>query len=114
MAEEYSSTTNETETEGSSCSSSVLSLHYSSSPFEIHYEREREDPWQESPSTRITPSLPSQGAIPYVLTASIVGVVTVPIHSGEGPRCSLASLHSVTHSANGLPQWLRSVSHLNH
>ena len=36
MAEECSSMMNETETEGSSRSSSVLSLHYSLSPFESH------------------------------------------------------------------------------
>ena len=60
MAEEYSSITNETETEGSSRSYSILSLRYSSSPFESHCEREKERLWQEPPPTRITPSLPSR------------------------------------------------------
>ena len=44
MAEEYSSMMNETETEGSSRTSSILSLHYSSCPSESHCERQRDCP----------------------------------------------------------------------
>ena len=61
MAEEYSSTMNDTVIEGSSRSSSALSLCYSSSPFESRYENEREDPWQEPHPTRLSSSVPQRG-----------------------------------------------------